>query len=78
MPKPHHKKHAHARRSKPGTLRRQPRVTGGRYRIGGGLTDRIEAAVENEQGEYGVTRPMIVTVALALMFGIDLDEEEKY
>lgn len=56
-----------------GTIVRQPRVEGGRFKHGAGLESQVEQFVRREADRFGVSVPFIISVALAEYFGIKIE-----
>jgi hypothetical protein len=61
-------------RSHRAVLTRQSRLQGGRVPATGGLHPLLDAKIADAMAEMQVTRPFVLTVALADFFGVDYEE----
>jgi hypothetical protein len=54
--------------------RRQRAFKGGRIQGGHALEPRIQKALDHTCAKFSVSRPLVITIALAHYFGIEQDE----
>lgn len=56
---------------------RQKPVRGGRIQMGAGVEKMISDWVERQSARFGVSRPFVISTALAQVAGIELDEDYR-
>lgn len=56
---------------------RQKPVKGGRIQLGAGLERMISDWVERQSIRFGVSKPFVISTALAQVAGIELDEDYR-
>lgn len=56
---------------------RQKPIKGGRFQMGAGVEKMIYDWVDRQAAKFGVSRPFVISTALAQVAGIELDEDYR-
>jgi hypothetical protein len=56
---------------------RQSRIEGGRLPVSGGLEPAVEKRVQQTLSRFAITRPMLISLALADFLAVEIDDQER-